>query len=144
MNHLHNKIIFAGLLSIFCSSCNNKSHDDFQQNLTGDYTGTFSVVYSDGMTKSNTASISFTEGNTYSSSGNGNKNDFYPAGGKGTYEMDRSTITFRENDIWLAHFDWNLILEGTYNYEKNGDYLTISANKNDIGVYKYVLKKESE
>ena len=53
-----------------------------------------------------------------------------------------SEITFSDSNIWLAHFDWNLILAGEYEYSKNGNELIISANRTELGIYKYELTKE--
>ena len=100
------------------------------------------MEYSDGTTHSNSVMINFSKISSYNSSGNGNNNDFFPAGGSGTYEMKGSKITFSDTNIWLANFDWNLILSGEYDYLINGNELTISANKNSVGFYKYELKKE--
>ena len=40
------------------------------------------------------------------------------------------------------NFDWNLILNGKYEFTYDGKELVISANKNDVGFYKYELTKE--
>ncbi len=136
---MRNIIVLFSLIGIL-SSCDK--NDDIGSNLVGNYLGIFTVEYSDGTAYSNSVTVSFSVTNIYSSSGNGNNNDFYPAGGSGTYEMKESKITFSDTNIWLAHFDTNLVLGGEYNYLINGNELTISANKNDIGFYTYELKKE--
>jgi len=132
-------ILFFALIEI-CFSCNKV--DDIDQNLNGKYSGVFTVEYSDGTKYSNSVTVNFSKINSYTSSGNGNSNNFYPAGGSGAYVMKESKIVFSDTNVWLAHFDWNLILGGEYNYSINGNELTISANKNDVGFYKYELKKE--
>jgi hypothetical protein len=65
-----------------------------------------------------------------------------PAGGSGTYTFSNNKITFNEQNFYTADFDWNLILSGTYNYSFNGKTLKISANKNGVGDYEYVLEKQ--
>lgn len=128
-------IILAGMVS-----CDND--DSLIQNLNGNYSGTFTVEYPDGTIHTNSVTVLFSEPNTYSSSGDGNNNDFYPAGGNGTYQMKNSKIIFSDTNIWLAHFDWNLILNGEYDYSINDERLTISASKNNVGFYTYELRKE--
>ncbi len=138
---MKSKILILVSLILFIS-CDNDEESNLTQIPDGTYTGIFTVEYSNGMTYSNSVTINFSESNSYKSSGNGNINDFYPAGGSGTYEMKGSKISFYDINTWLAHFDWNLILSGEYDYLMNGSQLTISAYKNDVGFYKYELTKE--
>lgn len=133
------KIVLVLLFASILNSCND---DELNQNLNGNYSGIFTVKYSDGTTFSNNVTVTFNEKNNYSSSGNGNIYDFYPAGGSGTYEKGKSTIIFYDINGWYANFDWNLILNGEYEYSINENELTISANKNNVGFYKYELTKE--
>ncbi len=135
------KIVLVLLFVSILNSCNNDD-DNLNQNLNGNYSGIFTVEYSDGTTFSNNVTVTFNEQNNYSSSGNGNNNDFYPAGGSGTYEKGKSTIIFNDINLWLAHFDWGLILDGEYEYSINESELTISTNKNNSSFYKYELTKE--
>ena len=44
--------------------------------------------------------------------------------------------------MWTADFDWNLILEGQYEYQCNGRNLKIFADKNGVGHYEYNLVKQ--
>lgn len=134
------KLMIGAVILIGMGSCGND--DGLTQNLNGNYSGTFTVEYADGTIHTNSVTVLFSEPNTYSSSGDGNANDFYPAGGNGTYQMENSKIIFSDTNIWLAHFDWNLILNGEYDYSINDDRLTISASKNNIGLYTYELRKE--
>ncbi len=134
------KILIGIFILIGINSCNDD--DNVTQNFNGNYSGFFTVEYSNGTTHSNPVTVNFSELNTYHSSGNGNNNDFFPAGGNGTYEIKDSKITFSDTNIWLAHFDWNLILNGEYDYLINDNQLIISADKNNIGFYKYELEKE--
>ena len=130
------------ILTLFCifESCDTAKNDPIQsKEFYGTYSGTFTVEYNDGTTRSNTASITFIDDSTYDSPGNNNR---IPAGGSGTYEKSNTTITFDEPHFWTADFDWNLILKGEYDYTLNGNQLTISANKNNLGLYKYQLVKQ--
>jgi len=128
-------ILFVGFF-ICVLSC-GKSDDDFLATLEGEYKGTFTVEYQNDQTFSNPVEVSFS-GGEFSSSTGANR---FPAGGNGAYEVEKNTIQFTDKNIWTADFDWNLILNGTYNYTINGNMLTLSANKNDVGLYKYVLEK---
>lgn len=121
------------------TSCNSDDDNNDNQNLNGIYTGTFTVEYLNGDTFSNAVTVNFNEENNYQSSGN---EDYFPAGGSGTYEKSNSTIEFYDINYWTANFDGNLILNGEYNYSLNENELIISANKNDVGFYKYELIKE--
>lgn len=135
------KIVFVFLLvAIFCGCSDSSEQNGI--NLEGTFTGTFTVDYSGGTQFSGDVTVIFSDKNKYQCSGNGNNNDFYPAGGNGTYEMDESKILFSDGNIWLAHFDWNLILNGAYDYEMNGNQLIVSAYKNNVGFYKYELVKQ--
>jgi hypothetical protein len=136
------KISLIAIFSLTFNSCSNDDNTNESQSLSGNYSGTFTVEYLNGDTFSNSVSVNFGENNNYESSGNGNNNDFYPAGGKGSYEINNSEITFSDSNIWLANFDWNLILAGEYEYSKNGNELIISTNKTELGIYKYELTKE--
>ena len=133
------KIMLIAILSLTFSSCNNDDDNNHNQSLNGNYNGTFTVEYLNGDTFSNPVTVNFNDGNNYQSSGN---NDYFPAGGSGTYEKSNSTIEFYDINYWTANFDWNLILGGEYDYSINGNKLIISANKTDFGIYKYGLTKE--
>ena len=133
------KIMLIAILSLTFSSCNNDDDNNQNQSLNGNYNGTFTVEYLNGDTFSNPVTVNFNDGNNYQSSGN---NDYFPAGGSGTYEKSNSTIEFYDINYWTANFDWNLILGGEYDYSINGNKLIISANRTDFGIYKYELTKE--
>jgi len=127
------------ITSILLLSCNHDEESTLTQIPNGDYSGIFTVEYNNGDTFSNTVTVRFLEDNVYSSSGN---TDYYPAGGNGTFEINNSTIKFNDINFWTANFDWNLILNSEYDFSLNGNELIISANKNDVGFYKYTLTRE--
>lgn len=139
MKNLIYKILLITVLALTFSSCNNDDDNKDNQSLNGNYTGTFTVEYLNGDTFSNPVTVSFNKENNYQSSEN---EDYYPAGGSGTYVKNTSTIEFYDINYWTAHFDWNLILGGEYEYSINGNELIISANRTDLGLYKYELTKE--
>jgi len=47
-------------------------------------------------------------------------NPNYPAICKGTYSKSAAAITFKNTCAFTADFDWTLILDGEYTYEKDG------------------------
>ena len=102
----------------------------------GTYKGTFTVTYSSG-TQTGQTTLELKNGK-FSCSGNSNR---IPAGGSGTYSFDNGKITFNDENLWTADFDWNLILSGQYDYTFDGKKLKISADKNDVGNYEYDLEK---
>jgi hypothetical protein len=111
--------------------------DDHSKNpMIGTYTGTFTVTYSSGEL-SGDVTLKLQEGR-YTCIGNP---DRIPAGGRGTYTVEEGKMIFVDENVWTADFDWNLILNGTYDYTFNGQKLIIWADKNDVGTYRYELQK---
>lgn len=103
----------------------------------GTYAGTFTVTYG-SETQTGQTTLELENGN-FTCSGNSNR---IPAGGSGTYSFDKDKITFNDENLWTADFDWNLILSGEYNYTFDGKKLKIFADKNDVGIYRYDLEKQ--
>lgn len=138
---MKSKISHIFLIAIVSFAINSCSSDDEPStpNLTGTYSGTFRVEYQNGESFSNPVEVSFMSENKYNSSGN---DKYIPAGGSGTYEVNESIIEFKDINYWTANFDWNLILNGEYEYSLTGDQLTLSAHKNEMGLYIYELNKE--
>ena len=126
------------LLSFTFIACSNDD-DTTDRSFNGTYTGTFSVTYENGDTFSNPVSVTFNGQDNYSSTGNSSR---IPAGGSGTYVKENTTISFHDINTWTADFDWNLVLDGTYDYSLTGTHLIISAHKNDLALYTYDLIKE--
>lgn len=131
--------LFLTLGIIVFTGCDSNDDDTLVQIPNGNYTGIFTVEYTNGDTFSNPVTLGFIEENVYSSTDNA---DYYPAGGNGTFEINGSTILFNDINVWTANFDWNLILSGEYDFSLNGNELVISANKDNVGFYKYKLIKE--
>lgn len=105
----------------------------------GTYTGKFKVVYPSGKSCTGKTTIELSH-STYTCTGNEKR---FPAGGSGTYSIDNeSKITFQDENMWAADFDWNLILTGEYHYSFDGKKLKLSANKAGIGYYEYRLTKK--
>jgi len=119
--------------------CHNGKEDVDDKSIEGFYTGTFTVKYRD-IVSSGTTVLELKDGR-FINTGNYNR---VPAGGSGTYSINNDKIIFNDENIWTANFDWNLILNGEYDYTFDGNRLKFSANKNGVGYYEYDLKKEKQ
>jgi len=129
------RIWIIGVFSLLLGC--NKSEDISKSYEEGIYSGTFTVTYSsEKLTGAATLTL---ESGKYICTGNSNR---IPAGGSGNYSIDGSKITFEDVNSWTADFDGNLILNGEYDYEFDGQALKISAIKNGVGYYEYDLKKQ--
>jgi hypothetical protein len=102
----------------------------------GTYAGTFTVTYSSGVQSNNV--VLEISGGKYNCSGNTNR---IPAGGAGSFVLENNKLKFTDEQVWTADFDWNLILNGSYNYTFDGQQLKITAYKNNVAYYKYDLLK---
>ena len=107
--------------------------------VDGTYVGVFTVTYDSGA-KTDSTTLVLKDGN-YTCSGNLQR---IPAGGSGTYVIEKGRIIFSDKNIWTAEFDWNLILNGQYDYTFDGKKLKISARLNNVGRYEYKLEKIKE
>ena len=103
----------------------------------GIYKGIFTVTYSTG-TQTGPVTIEL-KNRTYTSSSNANR---IPSGGSGTFQVTKNKMIFSDDKMWTADFDWNLILNGEYEEVFDGKKLTLSANKNNVGNYRYELEKQ--
>ena len=131
-------LVITSVLLLLSSSCN--SDDDTTNNalLYGNYTGEFTVIYNDSTMYSNPVTVQFYTDDTYISSGNEN---FFPAGGSGSFSSNTEALEYYDENFWTANFDWNLILNGSYTYTKTQDSLVFSAYKNNLGNFTYKLIK---
>lgn len=125
----------------FCLSCEEETTQVAQTDIFASYSGTFTVKYKNGESYSNDVQVHLLEDNSYSSSGNGNQDDFYPAGGSGSFRLENGEIQFSDSNAWLAHFDWNLILAGDYEFTAEGEKLTLLKEHSELGTYTYELLK---
>lgn len=124
------------LLILTASTCKKES----LVLVSGTYSGEFTVIYEDGKTHTNPVSVTFTE-NSYSSTAS---EDRFPAGGSGTFTLDKNSITFSDEHMWTADFDWALILNGKYDYQLKGSALTLTkkVGENGKGTMTYTLTKD--
>ena len=112
-------------------SCN-----DSVSMLEGAYAGTFTVHY-EFMIQSGPVTLTLQSGRYTCSGGAGR----IPAGGSGTYTVSAGVITFKDENVWTADFDWNLILSGPYQFTLNNGKLTLSKGINGMATYTYELTK---
>ncbi len=94
------------------------------------YVGTFTVTYSSG-SQSVPVTLTLKDGKYGCSTR-----------GSGTYLTHEDKITFKDENFWTGNFDWNLILNGQYDYSLEGKKLKISAYKNNVGHYEYNMEKQ--
>lgn len=106
--------------------------------LNGKYTGTFQRTQGIGTDEAANVSISFTP-NTFTGISDRPK---YPAICNGTYSVSGNQITFNNDCMWTADFDWTLILSKTYSVKVTGDSLQLRRDNADKTTDLYRLKKE--
>ncbi len=131
---------FALLLTLAIAGCakNDPTTDD---KLSGKFAGRFTTFNSNpaynSITHTGDVTVTFTE-SSYQSSGNSN---YIPAGGVGTFSINRQQLIFNDPNVHTANFDSNLLLNGTYDYSISKDTLVMDkviATQH----YKYVLVKQ--
>lgn len=129
-----NQILGIVVLTIILVGC-GKSKAKINK---GTYHGTFTATYfADTIPYprvQGSASVIF-EKKTYNSLGT---TAYNPAGGSGSYSIADDIISFEDENIWTANFDWGLILNGEYNYTKLDDKL-ILVRESTIARYEYSL-----
>ena len=118
---------------MFLCGC-NKENINIEE---GVYKGTFTFTYVSVMQTGQTTLV--LKDGKYSCTGNRSR---IPAGGSGTYTINKNKIIFEDENIWLHQFYSNLILDGEYNYQLDGKKLRISAIKNNVEYYDYDLEKQ--
>ncbi len=128
------------LLSVvfLLTGCSGKL--DFAK-LKGSYSGTFSYFHSEDSkaVKNAPVAVNFTQ-NAYESSSGIN---YFPAGGTGVFAvLDGQKIKFEDQKIWrTTNFDWELVLNGEYRYDRKGDSLILTKGSSTTNLYQYRLKR---
>lgn len=126
-------ILSAFTFMLLFSSCKKTAKTSIAE---GTYSGTFKVTYNTG-TQTGPVTVDLINSN-YNCSYNLNK---IPAGGSGSYSYTNDKITFSDQGIWTADFDWGLVLGGEYNYSLSENSLIIWKDINGIPRYEYDLVK---
>jgi hypothetical protein len=122
---MRSKFVIFGLLVFFLVNCTKpekESQDKTYKLKEGKYTGTFYRTISWKPTTYSAVTITFTSNKWEGTS----EEAYYPALCHGTYELKDTFITFINECAFPAHFDWNLILAGGYNFLVENDTLKFS------------------
>lgn len=128
------KLIFISLFAATLLACEkNENAKDFK----GTYTGTFRIKQDGKMVMTDTELV-LVDGNFEVKKG--------PKLGSGSFKLeDKTTVTFSDEIVRTADFDWNIILNGSYTYQALGDSLILTRNlpylPTTITLYQYRLKQ---
>ncbi|WP_270089466.1 hypothetical protein [Sphingobacterium sp. SYP-B4668] len=123
-------------LAFVLSSCSKEKIE--LKHLDSDYAGAFTVYYKDqDKTMKGEVTLRLKDGH-FSCSGNPNR---FPAGGSGTNHIEEQQIIFEDTNFWTTDFDGALIMNGTFNFNKKGDNLTLKRPSINENTYTYDLKK---
>ena len=129
------RIYFAFIFLAFAiASCNK----DGTGSVTGTYVSTFTVTYPTHTATGN-ATVKLHRNGQFNCSRDTNN---IPAGGSGTFTKTADKMAFKDINYWTADFDWNLILNGEYNFSLDGKNLKLIAFKNDYAQYEYDLTRQ--
>ena len=111
--------------------------------VEGIYVGIINVAYFDGLTPESwwkggigIATLELKDG-TFTCE----YSDGIPGGGFGDYSVKSNTITFNNNNAWIANFDWGLILSGEYEYTFDGEKLVFAKGVDKYAYYQYNFEK---
>lgn len=106
------------LLFVSCSNSDNQNIEPFI--FSGNFVGTFERNNS-----TSNVQINFTN-NTFTGQ---SESQLFPALCSGTFETTNSTITFQNECVWTANFDWTLIISDEWSYTfSNNTLLLVKAN----------------
>jgi hypothetical protein len=127
---------FILLLAIVVSSCRKNDNNQVTK-LTGTYAGTFQRKVSGSGAVSNVSLIFSAD------AWNGESQMVkYPALSHGTFSTNGSKITFKNESVWTAEFDWSLILNGDYEINTAGNKLNITKTYSNGMMDVYTLVKQ--
>lgn len=60
----------------------------------------------------------------------------------GTFILKDNQVTFHDENMWTADFDWNLIFSGDFDLSSNKQEITLTKNGENNYKYIYVLKRQ--
>ncbi len=122
------KILILFCLLIAIVGCHNDD-DNIQTNINGDYVGIFER-------NGNISKVELTFNNgTFNGQSERVK---FPGLCNGTYAISGNTITFANDCLWTAEFDWPLILSHKWDFNLNSNILTMTKSNGD----KYTLTQQ--
>ncbi|GAB5408516.1 MAG: hypothetical protein BalsKO_08810 [Balneolaceae bacterium] len=130
-------ILFFSILAISITNCssNNSSGSIFE----GDFSGTFYRVNDNIRFQTAEVSLTFNNG-TFEGTSTINE---YPAICNGTFEVGEDEVTFSNDCVFTADFDWTYILDGSFNYEVTDNELRIIREYNSSSSDTYTLIGEN-
>lgn len=122
------KILILLCLLITMVGCSDDD-DIIQSNINGNYVGIFER-------NGNTSNVvlTFTNG-TFNGQSAIEK---FPALCNGTFAISGNTITFTNECVWTADFDWSLILSNQWDFSLNNNVLIMIKSNGD----KYTLTRQ--
>ena len=123
------KIFFFLISLITLVSCNKSEENIISTNTNGNYIGIFERNGVSSNVQLNLVDGSFNGQSAIQK---------FPALCNGTYLISGNTITFDSNCAWTADFDWTLILNGQWNFNRNGNVLILTKSNGD----KYTLTQQ--
>jgi hypothetical protein len=132
------KIICAIMLGFCITACTKTAPEEIIPN--GKYTGTFERLNGAADKQTSNVTITFT-GNNFT--GESDK-AMFPAICNGSYSGKGSDIHFTNRCVWIAAFDWTLILANDYSLRASGDSLEIKREYQGQITDVYRLKKDQE
>lgn len=97
----------------------------------GQYVGTFQRATPTGKFATANVLLTLQDGRFSGSS----DQDRYPAIGSGTYTQTDAAITFVNENMWTADFDWTLILTGEFSRTVDSDGTLVLQKKQGEGSY---------
>ncbi|MFC0516396.1 hypothetical protein ACFFGT_19470 [Mucilaginibacter angelicae] len=131
------KQLFAFVLVLAAAVSSCKKNDNNQAaKLSGTYAGTFQRKVSGTGAVSN-VSLSFSA-EAWSGESQTVK---YPALSHGTFSTSGNKVTFKNESVWTAEFDWSLILNGDYDINLFGNTVTITKTYDNGMLDIYTLVK---
>ncbi len=128
-----NKFFLLSL--IFLISC---SSDNSENIIDSEYSGIFTRVSEDAFYVPASVTLTLNNGTFEGVSSTNN----YPAICTGTYEVRDSKILFSNSCAFTADFDWNFILDGEFDFELDGDNITIVREYDANNYDQYILTKK--
>jgi hypothetical protein len=131
------KLILSFILLAVVSANSCKKANEPVANLNGTYKGTFQRKVSGAGDAANvTLNFSADKWNGQSQTAK------YPALSEGTFSIKGDSISFKNESMWTAEFDWSLILNGGYQLKSSGKNLVISKTYSNGNVDVYTLAKQ--
>ena len=114
-------LVILSVFSLIVFSCNKSNDNDEPESpgIEGNYTGRFER---NGNISNVTLRLQNNQFNGTSDIVN------FPAIANGNYQISNDTISFENQGVWDANFDWSLILYGKWHYTFDNGTLTMTKD----------------